>query len=95
MTPPLPTAWQPALGQEISKPYFQALQDFLGQERAKFTVFPPEPDELNALVLSPYASVRVLILGQDPYHDDGQAHGLAFSVRPGVPAPTLTPQHFP
>ncbi len=87
MTPPVPPGWKNQLGPEVDKPYYQKLQDFLAEERAEFTVFPPEPDVFNALKLTPYDSVKVLILGQDPYHDEGQAHGLAFSVRPGVPPP--------
>lgn len=90
MTPPLPASWQPVLKDELEKPYYQKLQAFLHKERVAHTVFPPEPDEFNALKLTPYDQVRVLILGQDPYHDDGQAHGLAFSVQPGVrPPPSL------
>src|SRR5262249_16387086 len=54
------------------------------------TVFPPEPDVFNAFKYTPYDKVKVLLLGQDPYHDDGQAHGLCFSVQPGVkPPPSL------
>lgn len=87
MVPPIPTGWKAALAPETEKTYFQALKAFLERERAEFTVFPPEPDVFNALKLTPLKSARVLILGQDPYHDDGQAHGLAFSVRPGVPPP--------
>jgi len=56
-------------------------------ERQKFTVFPPETEVFSALHLTPVEKVSVLILGQDPYHDDNQAHGLCFSVRPGVPIP--------
>jgi uracil-DNA glycosylase len=87
MTPPIPTAWQPILAGEIEKPYYQKLQAFVAEERAKHTVFPPERDVFAALELAPYDGVNVLLLGQDPYHDDGQAHGLCFSVRPGVPPP--------
>ncbi len=87
MTPPIPDGWKPVLAGETSKPYYQNLQAFLVQERAKYTVFPPEADVFNALKFTPFDSARVLILGQDPYHDENQAHGLAFSVRPGVPPP--------
>jgi uracil-DNA glycosylase len=87
MTPPIPASWKPSLEDETSKPYYQNLQDFLERERQAHTVFPPEPDVFNALKLTPFPAVKVLILGQDPYHDQGQAHGLAFSVRPGVPPP--------
>jgi uracil-DNA glycosylase len=86
----LPSSWQPALGGELRKRYFRDLMASIAAERQQHTVFPPEPDVLNALKFTPYMDVKVLILGQDPYHDDGQAHGLAFSVRPGVtPPPSL------
>lgn len=90
MALPLPDAWRPILAAETAQPYFSALDRFVAAERAAGAVFPPEADVFNALRLTPYESVRVLVLGQDPYHDDGQAHGLAFSVRPGVqPPPSL------
>ena len=86
----LPASWHAPLTAELSKPYFGKLKEFVVSERAAHTVFPPEPDVLAALRLTPYESVKVLLLGQDPYHDDGQAHGLCFSVRPGVkPPPSL------
>ncbi|MEO7002811.1 MAG: uracil-DNA glycosylase [Ktedonobacterales bacterium] len=88
--PSLPDGWRDALADELTKPYFQAIQTFVAAERATHTVFPPAPDVFNALRYTPLDAVRVLILGQDPYHDDGQAHGLSFSVRPGVtPPPSL------
>jgi uracil-DNA glycosylase len=86
----LPESWQTVLADEIAKPYFQDLQHFLEEERSKHTVYPPPEDVFNALALTPYDAVRVLIVGQDPYHGAKQAHGLAFSVRPGVrPPPSL------
>jgi uracil-DNA glycosylase len=86
----LPESWKAAIGAEFEKPYFQALKQFVDTERQTETVFPPDADVLNALRLTPYDQVRVFILGQDPYHDDNQAHGLAFSVRPGIkPPPSL------
>jgi uracil-DNA glycosylase len=87
MTTSIPAAWQPILADEIVQPYFQNLQQFLVEERKKYTVYPPEPEVFSALALTPYAQANVLLLGQDPYHDDNQAHGLAFSVRPGIPLP--------
>jgi uracil-DNA glycosylase len=81
------TTWRPILLAETHEPYFKALRHFVAEERRKFTVFPPEADVFAALHLTPYEQVRVFILGQDPYHDDGQAHGLCFSVRPPVPPP--------
>ena len=84
---PEPTTWREVLAGEREKPYFLALQAFVAQERRTYTVFPPEPDVFNALKYTEYGNVNVVILGQDPYHDDNQAHGLAFSVRPGVTTP--------
>jgi uracil-DNA glycosylase len=86
----LPDSWQAVLCEEFQKPYFQKLQAFLEQERAAHAVCPPEKDVFNALRLTPLAQASVFLLGQDPYHDDGQAHGLSFSVRPPVkPPPSL------
>jgi deoxyribodipyrimidine photo-lyase len=83
----LPDDWRSALEQEFSAPYFHNLSDFVRRERAEQTVYPPAPDVLSALRLTPLSEVKVLILGQDPYHGAGQAHGLSFSVRPGVRVP--------
>jgi len=86
----LPADWKTVLADELQKPYFEKLQKFVDAERAAHTVFPPEDDVFNAFQLTPYERVKVLLLGQDPYHDDGQAHGLCFSVQPGVkPPPSL------
>ncbi|HEY1378068.1 MAG TPA: uracil-DNA glycosylase, partial [Gemmataceae bacterium] len=86
----LPASWRPVLGDQLRQPSYHKLTEFLERERDEYTVFPPEPDVFNALKLTPFDEVKVVILGQDPYHDDGQAHGLAFSVRPGVtPPPSL------
>lgn len=86
----IPDSWLGAIGGEFEKPYFAALKEFVDSERRAHTVFPPEADVFNALRLTPFDKVRVFLLGQDPYHDDGQAHGLAFSVRPGIkPPPSL------
>ena len=84
------TDWNPILRDELHKPYWQQLQSFVTEERAQSTVYPPHEDVFAALHLTPYADVKVLILGQDPYHGPRQAHGLCFSVRPGVaPPPSL------
>lgn len=83
----LPADWVEALEPEFSSPSFYALRDFLVKERQTHTVFPPAPDVFNALRSTPLSGVRVVILGQDPYHGVGQAHGLSFSVRPGVRVP--------
>lgn len=86
----LPADWSARLSPEFEKPYFQKLKDFVEEERRSQTVFPPEQDVFNALRLTPFEQVKVLLLGQDPYHDDNQAHGLCFSIRPGVrPPPSL------
>lgn len=83
----VPADWREALAAEISQPWFEQLCEFVQQERRDGPVFPPAADVFRALQLTPLAKVRVLILGQDPYHDDGQAHGLSFSVPPGVKVP--------
>ena len=86
----IPSTWQAPLGEEAQKPYFRELVAFLKAERATKTIFPPEEDVFRALSLTPLDKVKVLLLGQDPYHDDGQAHGLCFSVRPPTrPPPSL------
>jgi uracil-DNA glycosylase len=86
----IPASWKPHLAAEIAKPYYRQLIQFVEEERKNHTVFPPENEVFNALSHTPYDKVKVLLLGQDPYHDEGQAHGLCFSVRPGVkPPPSL------
>lgn len=86
----IPGSWRRVLADEFDKPYFRKLEGFLEAERKAALVFPPEEDMFSALEHTPYEDVNVLLLGQDPYHDDGQAHGLCFSVRPGVkPPPSL------
>src|SRR3954469_24475075 len=86
----LPEDWQELLADELEKPYFQQLYDFVLEERQKHTIFPPAKEVFSALRLTPYKSVKVMLLGQDPYHDHNQAHGLCFSVRPGItPPPSL------
>ena len=81
------TDWNPLLRDEFTKPYWQPLQQFVADERARAAVYPPEPEVFAALHLTRYADTRVVILGQDPYHGPGQAHGLCFSVRRGVKVP--------
>lgn len=83
----LPESWQRELGPELAQPYFAALSSFVAQERERATVFPPPLDVFAAFEATPFERVRAVLLGQDPYHGDGQAHGLCFSVRPGVPLP--------
>jgi uracil-DNA glycosylase len=81
------TDWNPILSNELAKPYWAELQEFVQAERAQHDVFPPHDEVFAALHFTPYADVKVLILGQDPYHGPGQAHGLCFSVRHGVRVP--------
>ncbi|ATB30740.1 uracil-DNA glycosylase [Melittangium boletus] len=86
----LPEGWRRVLQDALANPAFTRLQAYVEQERQRYTVYPPEEDLFSALRLTPYEQVKVLILGQDPYHGAGQAHGLAFSVKPGVrPPPSL------
>ncbi len=89
-TETLPPCWQHALASEFGESYFADLRQFVLAERAGGQVFPPAADVFNAFQLTSLAEVKVLVLGQDPYHDVGQAHGLSFSVRQGVkPPPSL------
>ena len=81
------TDWNPLLRGEFDQPYWSELQRFVREERAVGPVHPPHDQVFAALHLTSYASTRVMILGQDPYHGPGQAHGLAFSVRDGVRVP--------
>lgn len=83
----IPASWRAVIGKEFEKPYFEELAKFVDEERATKTVFPPEDEVFAALEATPYESVKVLILGQDPYHGPGQGHGLCFSVKPGVAVP--------
>jgi uracil-DNA glycosylase len=88
----IPQSWQSVVGDELGKPYFLALGDFVDAERAKFPgrIYPPEDEVFSAFDLTPFQKVDVLLLGQDPYFRPGQAHGLCFSVRQKVkPPPSL------
>lgn len=85
--PLLGTDWDPLLRQVFDKPYWANLQRFVAAERSRYSVYPPREEVFTALRLTPYAETKVVILGQDPYHGAGQAHGLAFSVRRGVRVP--------
>tara|TARA_B100001109_G_scaffold255677_1_gene260017 strand:- start:68304 stop:68981 length:678 start_codon:yes stop_codon:yes gene_type:complete len=81
-------SWQAVLGAEFDKPYMHNLREFLKQEKAAGKViFPPGAQIFNAFNHTPFDQVRVVIIGQDPYHGPGQAHGLSFSVQPGVKVP--------
>jgi uracil-DNA glycosylase len=82
--------WAELLADEFEKPYYRQLRQFLKAEYQSRTVYPDMYDIFNALHLTPYRETKVVILGQDPYHGPGQAHGLSFSVKPGVtPPPSL------
>jgi uracil-DNA glycosylase len=84
---PVPASWRGILADELEQPYYHALEEFVDRERREQVVFPPDDEVFTALELTPYPKVKVLLLGQDPYHDHNQAHGLCFSVRPGIPPP--------
>lgn len=79
--------WEEKLAPEFEKPYYKTLRQNLIHEYQTHTVYPGMYDLFNAFENTPYDDVKVVILGQDPYHGPGQAHGLAFSVLPGAPVP--------
>ena len=83
----LKNGWDKVIGEEFGKPYFRNLCEFLKKEYAEHTVYPPKQRVFSALKTTDYDDVKVVILGQDPYHGEGQANGLCFSVNPGVPFP--------
>lgn len=79
--------WLPALKDEFSKDYYKKLFSFVKEEYSTHVIYPPSDDIFNALHLTPLKDVKILILGQDPYFNEKQAHGLCFSVQPGVDIP--------
>lgn len=86
----IPSRWRQALAKETEAPYFAELAAFLERERATKAIFPPKTRVFRALELTAPDDVKVVLLGQDPYHDEGQAHGLCFSVEPPTkPPPSL------
>jgi uracil-DNA glycosylase len=88
--PRLPGGWQDVLGADLDTDWFRMLWGFVSAERRAGQVFPPEDEVFAAFEYAPYNRVKLVLLGQDPYHDDGQAHGLCFSVKQGVePPPSL------
>lgn len=87
MTINLKNDWKDLLNDEIHKGYYKNLREFLILEYNTQTIFPQMPDIFNALNYTPYKDVKVVILGQDPYHGVGQSHGLSFSVKPGIKIP--------
>lgn len=84
---PLPADWKQVLHPTLTAPWFEELLQLVDQERRHQVVYPPAADVFAAFQLTPFSQVRAVILGQDPYHGEGQAHGLCFSVRPGIPQP--------
>ena len=79
--------WAEKLNVEYKKPYYRELFNFIREEYSKVVVYPPSEDIFNAMHLTPLSKVKCVILGQDPYHEPGQAHGLCFSVKPDVKIP--------
>ncbi len=80
-------SWLPYLKEEFSKPYYKALYEFIKNEYSTRVIYPPSDEIFSALEHTPIDKVKVVILGQDPYHEPGQAHGMSFSVKPGVKTP--------
>ena len=90
INPTLEESWKQVLSYEFKKDYFVNLKQFLVEEKKKYKVFPAGKDIFNAFNFTPFGEVKVVILGQDPYHGPGQAHGLCFSVPQGIqPPPSL------
>jgi len=85
--PQIEESWLEALQEEFDKEYFTSLKEFLREEQNTYTVFPPGPEIFTAFNLCPIHKVKVVIIGQDPYHGPGQAHGLSFSVPDGIDIP--------
>lgn len=90
----IPRYWHPTLARELTKPYFRKLEKFVDDDRKNHAVFPPEPELWTAFALTPFAAVRVVWLGQDPYPTVGQAHGLSFSVKHGHKTPASLANMF-
>ena len=80
-------SWKLALNDELNSEYFRKLKSFLNEEKKKYEIFPPEDKIFSAFEYTPFDDVKVVIIGQDPYHEKGQAHGLCFSVSNGIKAP--------
>ena len=87
MTIPITNSWQPIIEQATQKDSYQKLRKFLVKEYREHTIYPEADDVWTAFQWTSFNEVKVVILGQDPYHGPGQAHGLSFSVKPGVPIP--------
>jgi uracil-DNA glycosylase len=87
VNPQIEESWLEALREEFSSEYFTKLKSFLKEEKTKYTIYPPGNKMFTAFNLCPLPLVKVVIIGQDPYHGPGQAHGLSFSVPDGIPIP--------
>lgn len=85
--PPITGSWAELLKEEFARDYYKKLYIKVKEEYSKYRVYPPASDIFNALHLTPAEKVKVVILGQDPYHEEGQAHGLSFSVKPDIEIP--------
>jgi len=85
--PTIEAGWKSALMDQFQSPYFRTLKEFLVEEKKNYTLYPPGRLIFNAFQRTPFDRVKVVILGQDPYHGKGQAHGLCFSVPQGIPKP--------
>lgn len=85
--PKIEESWKRVLIDEFNKPYFYALKDFLVEEKKRYVVYPEGKNIFNAFACTPFDKVKVVIIGQDPYHGPGQAHGLSFSVQDGIQKP--------
>ena len=86
-TPKIHSSWKKVLGAEFKKPYMTELNDFLETENENKTIYPKNNEIFNAFNKTHFDKVKVVIIGQDPYHGEGQAHGMCFSVKPGVKTP--------
>jgi uracil-DNA glycosylase len=87
INPQIEDSWKLILKDEFESVYFQELTEFLREEKKNYTIYPPGPEIFSAFNLTPFNKVKVVILGQDPYHGPNQAHGLCFSVPEGIPKP--------
>ena len=87
INPKIEESWKEVLSDEFRSPYFSKLKNFLVEEKKRYRIFPPGALIFNAFNHTPFEKIKVVILGQDPYHGFGQAHGLCFSVPEGIPKP--------
>ena len=92
--PPISNDWLAPLSGEFKKPYYKKLYETVKHEYETREIFPAPDDIFNAFAFTPLEKVKVVILGQDPYHNDGQAHGLSFSVKPDIDVELLTPNEY-